>query len=48
MYFAVTRVLAEAATLSDAAPRLLEAICGSLGWQVGSIWTVDRPTNRLR
>jgi PAS domain S-box-containing protein len=48
MYFAVTRVLAEAATLSEAAPWLLEAICGSLGWQVGSIWTVDRPTNRLR
>jgi PAS domain S-box-containing protein len=48
MYFAITRVLAEAATLSDAAPRLLQAICGSLGWQVGSIWTVDRPANRLR
>ncbi|HEY3123305.1 MAG TPA: GAF domain-containing protein, partial [Thermoanaerobaculia bacterium] len=37
----------EAETLSDAAPRLLEAICESLGWQVGSIWTVDRPANRL-
>ena len=48
MYFAVTRVLAEAATLSDGAPRLLAAICENLGWQVGSMWTVDRPANRLR
>jgi PAS domain S-box-containing protein len=47
MYFAVTRVLTEAETLSAASPRLLEAICESLGWQVGSIWTVDRPANRL-
>ena len=48
MLFAVTGVLAEAETLLDAAPRLLAAICENLGWQVGSIWTVDRPTNRLR
>ena len=48
LYFAVTRVLAEAEALPDAAPRLLEAICENLGWQVGSIWTIDHPTNRLR
>ncbi|HEX9285682.1 MAG TPA: GAF domain-containing protein, partial [Thermoanaerobaculia bacterium] len=48
MFFAVTRVLAEAETLKEAAPLLLAAICESLGWQVGSIWTVDRSTNRLR
>ena len=47
MYFAVTRVLTEAETLSAASPRLLEAICESLGWQLGSVWTVDLPENRL-
>ena len=39
---AVARVLAEAETLAEATPRLLEAIGGSLGWEVGAIWTVDR------
>jgi PAS domain S-box-containing protein len=48
LHFAVTRVLAEAATLGDAAPRLLQAICESLGWDVGAIWIVDRAANQLR
>ncbi|HEY9604808.1 MAG TPA: PAS domain S-box protein [Allocoleopsis sp.] len=45
---AVTRVLAEAKTLADAVPRILKSLCESLGWQVGTIWIVDRPTNVLR
>jgi PAS domain S-box-containing protein len=48
LHFAATRVLAEAATLRDAAPRLLQAICESLGWDVGSIWIVARSANQLR
>jgi PAS domain S-box-containing protein len=48
LHFAVTRVLAEAATLRDAAPRLLQAICDSLGWDVGSVWILDQSANRLR
>ena len=48
LHFAVTRVLAEAATLEDAAPRLLQSICESLGWDIGAIWIVDRSANRLR
>jgi len=45
---AATRILAEAATLGDATPRLLQAIAETLGWQAGAIWTVDRPRQALR
>lgn len=48
MQFAVTQVLAEASTLPDAVPRLLQAICETLGWDIGSMWMVDRAANRLR
>ncbi len=48
MQFAVTRVLAETATLPDAFPRLLQAICETLGWDIGAIWMVDRAANQLR
>jgi len=45
---AVSQVLAESATLSDAAPRLLQAVCDSVGWELGEIWRVDREANVLR
>jgi two-component system sensor histidine kinase/response regulator len=45
---AVTRVLAEADTLADAAPGAIQAILERLGWHVGAIWTVDRDANVLR
>ncbi len=40
--------LAESATLVEAAPRMLQAICGALGWEYGALWTVDRAAARLR
>ena len=40
--------LAEATTLVEAAPRMLEAICGALGWEYGALWTIDRVGARLR
>ena len=43
---AVTRVLAEAPTLAKATPRILQAICESLDWSVGSIWRLD-PKHRV-
>ena len=46
--YAVTRVLAEAPTLASATPRILEAICESLNWSVGSIWRVDQKEKVLR
>ncbi|MEA2627146.1 MAG: hypothetical protein QOD06_3191 [Candidatus Binatota bacterium] len=44
----VTAVLADAASLTDAAPSLLAAMCDNLGWEVGALWIVDRRTQVLR
>ena len=46
--YAVTRVIDEAATLCEATPKILQAICESLDWDLGVIWTVDRAADRLR
>jgi PAS domain S-box-containing protein len=45
---AVTRVLAEAPNLASATPRILQAVCESLGWEVGAIWRVDKKEQLLR
>src|SRR5215470_6810860 len=45
---AVTGVLAEAASLAVATPRILRAICESLGWSVAAIWRVDLQDQILR
>lgn len=46
--YAVTRVLAEEATLAEATPRLLQAIGDAIGWEVGALWTVDEQIQQLR
>ena len=46
--YATTRVLAESGRLADATPRVLEAICTSLGWEHGALWQVDRHASHLR
>lgn len=46
--YAVTRALAEAATLADAAPKILQALCEGVGWEVGGLWELDREQNVLR
>jgi PAS domain S-box-containing protein len=45
---AVTRILSEAASLAEATPRILQALCKSLEWDLGAIWTVDQPANVIR
>ncbi|HLJ92109.1 MAG TPA: PAS domain S-box protein [Gemmataceae bacterium] len=45
---AVTQAMAQAATLKDAAPRILQAVCDGLGWDMGAFWAVDRQANVLR
>ncbi|HEY9665925.1 MAG TPA: CHASE3 domain-containing protein, partial [Coleofasciculaceae cyanobacterium] len=45
---ATTRVLAESVTLSEATPKILQAICERLGWDVGELWSVDASANVLR
>ncbi|HEX6372976.1 MAG TPA: ATP-binding protein [Longimicrobium sp.] len=39
--YAVTRVLAETSTVEDAVPRVLEALCRTLEWDLGIFWSVD-------
>jgi PAS domain S-box-containing protein len=45
---AVTQILAEATAPGEAIVRLLEAICGALGWDVGAFWQVDNTAGVLR
>jgi PAS domain S-box-containing protein len=44
----VTRILAEAATFEDASPGILREVAECLGWEVGTIWLVDRADDVLR
>lgn len=46
--YAVTRVLAEAASLAEATPKLLQAIGEGVGWDVGELWHVDSEAEVLR
>jgi len=46
--YAATAVLVEAASLPEAAPRLLRVICENLDWDVGALWSVDRQAQLVR
>jgi PAS domain S-box-containing protein len=46
--YRVTRILAEAATVEEATPKILQAICECLGWDRGSLWRIDREAGVLR
>jgi PAS domain S-box-containing protein len=46
--YRVTRILAEAATVDEATPKILQAICECLGWDSGSLWRIDREAGLLR
>jgi two-component system, sensor histidine kinase and response regulator len=46
-YF-VTRVLAEAPSLHEAAPQILKGICETLEWAVGTVWKLDKKDGLLR
>src|SRR5215467_1208764 len=43
-----TCVLVESATLAEAMPRVLEAVCKSLDWVMGVRWNVDSQAHALR
>src|SRR5262249_35643106 len=45
---AATEILAQAATVQEAAPRLLQAIGQSLEWDAGALWSVDPKAQVLR
>ncbi len=41
MEHAVTRVLAESDTLTEAFPRIIQTICETLNWDCGGRWSID-------
>jgi two-component system, sensor histidine kinase and response regulator len=45
---AAALALAESASLADAAPRILRAVCQSLGWAYGGLWQVTSDGSFLR
>jgi PAS domain S-box-containing protein len=46
--YGVTRVLSESITLEEATPRILQAICENLDYQVGALWQIDDEAEVLR
>jgi PAS domain S-box-containing protein len=46
--YVTARALVESATLAEATPRILQAICEALGWEHGAFWAVDHDGNVLR
>ena len=44
----VTRILAEVATVEEATPQILQAMCECLGWDLGTLWRLDREAGVLR
>jgi signal transduction histidine kinase/integral membrane sensor domain MASE1/CheY-like chemotaxis protein len=44
---AVTRIIAESPALDDALPRIIQRICKTFEWEVGSMWRVDEKANVL-
>ena len=46
--YSVTKVLAEAPSLHEAAPQIVRNICETLEWAVGTVWQLDRKEGVLR
>ena len=48
MEHAVTQVLAKAESLGEAAPKIIQTICETLGWACGAHWRWDKAAQLLR
>ncbi|HET9480276.1 MAG TPA: ATP-binding protein, partial [Candidatus Polarisedimenticolia bacterium] len=44
----ITEALAQAESLAEASPSVLQAICETIGWEHGALWNVDRAAELLR
>jgi PAS domain S-box-containing protein len=44
---AVSRILSEASTMTEAAPQIIKAICETAAWDFGALWLVERSSNVL-
>ncbi|MDQ6621264.1 MAG: diguanylate cyclase [Pseudomonadota bacterium] len=47
MQHSVTSILAEVESLEEAMPRIIEAVCGTMGWDCGARWQWDSETGAL-
>jgi signal transduction histidine kinase/DNA-binding response OmpR family regulator len=45
---AVTRLLADSASVEEATPKILQTICEGISWEGGALWKMDTPTAVLR
>jgi len=48
LQFATARALSESATLAEARPRILQAVCEVANWDLGAVWDVDEAAGVLR
>jgi PAS domain S-box-containing protein len=48
LLYETASALTESASLAEAAPRMLHAICTALDWEYGAVWEVDRARRVLR
>jgi signal transduction histidine kinase len=46
--YAIARILSDAATVEQATPRIMQAVCEALGWELGALWHTDADAGRLR
>ena len=46
--YTVAQALAAAATIEEAAPNILRALCECLEWDVGALWRLDRTAELMR
>jgi PAS domain S-box-containing protein len=44
----VTQVLAESASVGEAALKIIRIVCETFGWDAGAFWSLDRQANALR
>jgi signal transduction histidine kinase len=47
MQHAVTQIIARSTDLDNAIPRIIQALCETIGWDFGEVWHLDRETNLL-
>ena len=46
--YRVTRILADATTVGEATPKILQAMCECFGWDLGAVWRIDPKVRVLR
>ena len=47
LQYSVTKILSESHDFAEAAQHILQAVCESLDWAVGAVWSVDRQAEAL-